>query len=57
MKLYRIDKVAKLGGIRLKKKHVLAASDREALEQAAASADCPICEVIRDDGKRAGTIT
>ena len=57
MKLYRIDKVARLGGILLKKKHVLAASDKEALQQAAASADCPVCEVIRDDGKAVGSIT
>lgn len=57
MKLYRIDKVARLGGISLKKKHVLAASDRDALKQAEASIDCPVCEVIRDDGKPVGTIT
>ena len=56
MKLYRIDKVAKPGGLALKKKHVLAQSDREALQQAAASADCPVCEVIRDDGKNVGSI-
>ena len=57
MKLYRIDKVARPGGISLKKKHVLAASDRDALNQAKASIDCPVCEVIRDDGKPVGTIT
>jgi len=56
MKLYRIDKVAKPGGVALKKKHVLAESDRDALQQAAASPDCPVCEVVRDDGKNVGSI-
>ena len=56
MKLYRIDKVAKQGGVALKKKHVLAQSDRDALQLAAASPDCPVCEVVRDDGKNVGSI-
>lgn len=56
MKLYRIDKVTKPGGIILKKKHVLAASDREAIKQAAASPDCPVCDVHRD-GTYLGSIT
>ena len=56
MKLYMIDKVARLGGRSLKKRHVLAASDREALERAAESSDCPVCEVVRDDGKNVGSI-
>lgn len=56
MKLYRIDKVAKPGGTVLKKRHVLASSDKEALQQADDSTDCPICEVIRDDGKAVGSI-
>ena len=56
MKLYRIDKVTKPGGTVLKKRHVLASSDKDALQQADHSPDCPICEVIRDDGKAVGSI-
>ena len=48
MKLYRVNKLAKLGGAIIKKKHILAASDRDAVQQAADSADCPICDVTRD---------
>ena len=48
MKLYRIDKLAKAGGAIVKKKHILATSDRQAVEQAEESADCPICDVTRD---------
>ena len=56
MKLYRIDKVTKPGGTVLKKRHVLASSDKEALRLADDSTDCPICDVIRDDGKAVGSI-
>jgi hypothetical protein len=55
MKLYRIDKVSKPGGIVLKKKHVLAVSDKDAVQQAADSDDCPVCEVLKD-GKQVGSI-
>ena len=55
MKLYRINKVAALGGRVLKKKDVLAASDRQAIERARDSEDCPICEVLRD-GQPIGVI-
>jgi hypothetical protein len=55
MKLYRINKVMKPGGPVLKKKDVLAASDRQALERAQQSPDCPVCEVLRD-GERIGSI-
>ena len=48
MKLYRIDKLAKAGGATIKKKHILATSDRQAVVQAEESADCPICDVTRD---------
>ena len=48
MKLYRIDKLAKAGGAIVKKKHILATSDRQAVAQAEESADCPICDVTRD---------
>lgn len=55
MKLYRINKVTKPGGIVLKKKDVLAASDKEAIQQAAESSDCPICEVLKG-GEQVGKI-
>jgi hypothetical protein len=55
MKVYRVNKLAKPGGVVLKKKHILAASDNQAVQQAADSADCPICDVLRD-GERVGQI-
>jgi hypothetical protein len=39
----------------VKKKDVLAASDAQALQHAADSADCPVCDVLRD-GERVGSI-
>ena len=56
MKLYRIDKVVKLGGVVLKKMHVLASSDSEAIRRAEDSPDCPTCEVVREDGKKVGSV-
>lgn len=56
VKLYRIDKVARLGGVVLKRKHVLAASNKEAMKRADDSADCPTCEVVGEDGKSVGSI-
>ena len=55
MKMYRVDKLAKPGGVVIKKKHILAPSDREAVRQAEDSADCPVCDVSRD-GERVGQI-
>jgi hypothetical protein len=55
VKLYRINKVARPDGVVLAKKDVLASSDREAMQRAEDSPDCPICEVTRD-GKPVGTI-
>jgi hypothetical protein len=55
MKLYRINKLAKAGGIVVKKKDVLAASDEQAVQHAADSPDCPVCDVLRD-GQRVGSI-
>ena len=55
MKLYRINKVAKPGGVVVKKKDVLAASDKEAMQRAAESEDCPVCDVLKD-GKPVGSI-
>lgn len=55
MELYRINKVTKRGGVVVKKKDVLAASDSEALQRAAESRDCPVCEVLKD-GRHVGAI-
>lgn len=55
MKLYRVNKLAKRGGAIIKKKHILANSDGEAVRQAEDSADCPICDVLRD-GETIGQI-
>lgn len=55
MKLYRINKVSAPGGAVIKKTDVLAASDREALNRANDSADCPVCEVLRD-GRPVGVV-
>jgi hypothetical protein len=55
MKLYRVNKLAKPNGVVIKKKHILADSDRQAVRQAEDSEDCPICDVLRD-GKTVGQI-
>jgi hypothetical protein len=55
MKHYRINKLAKPGGVIVKKKDVLASSDREAVQTAADSDDCPVCEVLRD-GEKVGSV-
>jgi len=55
MKLYRVDKLAKRGGAVVKKKHILAAGDAQAVQQAEESDDCPICDVKRD-GQTVGQI-
>jgi len=55
VKLYRINKVTKPGGLIIKKRHVLASSDSEAVERAAESPDCPICDVLRD-GQYVGSV-
>jgi hypothetical protein len=55
MKLYRVDKLAKRGGVVVKKKHILAPTDRAAVKQAEDSDDCPICDVTRD-GERVGQV-
>ena len=55
MKHYRIEKVSTPGGPVIKTKDILAASDKDAIERAESSADCPVCEV-RKDGKRIGLV-
>ncbi|MDB5671063.1 MAG: hypothetical protein JWO25_2022 [Alphaproteobacteria bacterium] len=56
MKHYRVNKVAKPDGAVLKKKDILASSDKDAVERAANDTDCPVCEVYRD-GAKIGSIT
>jgi hypothetical protein len=55
MKLYRVNKLAKPAGAVIKKKHILAKSDLDAVRQAENSDDCPICDVVRD-GNTVGQI-
>jgi hypothetical protein len=55
VKLYRVDKLTKPGGVVIKKKHILAATDAQAVKQAADSPDCPVCDVLRD-GETVGQI-
>lgn len=55
MRLYRIDKLAKRYGAVIKRKHILAPSDAEAVREAEESEDCPICDVLRD-GKMVGQV-
>jgi hypothetical protein len=56
MKHYRINKLAKVDGVVIKKKDILAGSDAEAVRHAADDDDCPICDVLRD-GRKVGAIT
>ena len=55
VKLYRINKLTLPGGAVVKKKDVLAASDRDAVQRAADSADCPVCDVLKD-GQTIGSV-
>ena len=55
MKLYRVDKLAKANGMVVKRKHILANSDHQAVKRAEDSPDCPICDVIRD-GRLVGQV-
>lgn len=51
MKHYRLNKVAKPGGVTLKVKDILASGDQEAVDRARQDDDCPVCEVYRDGQK------
>ena len=55
MRHYRINKVTRPGGVVLKKKDVLATSDTDAVQKAAESEDCPVCEILKD-GQHVGSI-
>jgi len=55
MKLYRVDKLTKPGGAVVKTKHVLARNDKQAVNDARESDDCPVCDVLAD-GRKIGSI-
>lgn len=55
MKHYRVNKLDKRGGQIVKRKDVLANNDKQALLDAAANEDCPVCEVWRA-GEKVGSI-
>jgi hypothetical protein len=55
VKLYRVNKLAKAGGVVVKKKHILAPTDAQAVKQAEDSPDCPVCDVLRD-GEKVGQV-
>jgi hypothetical protein len=56
MKHYRVNKLTKPDGLVVKRKDILAADDRQALERAGHDADCPVCEVLHA-GHKVGSIT
>jgi hypothetical protein len=55
VKLYRINKLTRPGGTIVKKKDVLATSDKDAIQSAADSEDCPVCDVLKD-GRTVGSV-
>ena len=56
MKHYRVNKLTRPGGLVVKRKDILAADDRQALERAGTDEDCPVCEVLQA-GRKIGSIT
>ena len=55
MRHYRVNKLAKAGGVIVKRKDILASDDREAVARAESDHDCPICDVWRD-GEKVGSV-
>ena len=55
MRLYRVNKLARAGGIIIKKMNILASSDRQAVKTAEEDLDCPVCDVLRD-GEKIGEV-
>ncbi|HEY0116157.1 MAG TPA: hypothetical protein VGB54_10580 [Allosphingosinicella sp.] len=55
MKHYRINKLSKPDGPIVKKKDILATSDKEAVQAARDDSDCPICDVWHG-GEKIGAI-
>jgi hypothetical protein len=56
MEHYRINKLAKVGGVVVKTKDILAPTDRQAVEAARNDVDCPICDVWKA-GQKVGSIS
>ena len=56
MKHYRVNKLTRPGGLVVKRKDILAADDRQALERAGNDPDCPVCDVLRA-GQKIGSVT
>lgn len=56
MRHYRVNKLAKRGGVVVKTKDVLAPNDRQAIEDVRNDPDCPICDVFHA-GQKIGSIT
>ncbi|MCA1654573.1 MAG: hypothetical protein LC656_10500 [Sphingomonadales bacterium] len=50
-----MNKLFKPGGAVIRKKDVLAANDKQAIENARESDDCPVCDVL-SDGVKIGSI-
>jgi hypothetical protein len=55
MKHYRINKLAKPGGMVLKAKDILAQNDDQAVDRARHDDDCPVCEVLAS-GRAVGVV-
>lgn len=55
MRLYRVNKLASIGGTIIKKINILASSDRQAVKTAEQDLDCPVCDVLRD-GEKVGEV-
>ena len=55
VKHYRVNKLDRPNGEIVKRKDVLANDDKQALDTAAADADCPICDVWHA-GEKIGSI-
>jgi hypothetical protein len=55
MRHYRVNKLATVEGEVVKRKDILANSDREAVARVQDDVDCPICDVWRD-GQKIGSI-
>lgn len=56
VKHYRVNKLTAPDGEIIKKKDILAATDREAVQVARADDDCPICDVWRA-GQKVGAVS
>jgi hypothetical protein len=56
MKHYRVNKLAKPGGVVVKTKDIIAPDDKKAVEAAREDTDCPVCDVLRA-GMKVASIT